>query len=130
VTGFEIQAMAPQGVELIAGVTVDPVVGPLIGFGLGGVTAELWRDVAFRVHPITRVDAEEMLGEIRGAPLLRGFRGAPAVDRETLIAVLLGLNDIVFAHPELLELDINPLIAHARGAVAVDARVRVLTPPG
>jgi acetyltransferase len=106
------------------------VVGPLIGFGLGGVTAELWRDVAFRVQPITRVDAEEMLSEIRGAPLLRGFRGAPAVDREAILAVLLRLSDIVSLHPELLELDINPLIAHPGGAVAVDGRVRVLTPPG
>jgi acetyl coenzyme A synthetase (ADP forming)-like protein len=129
VTAFQVQAMAPKGVELIAGVTVDPVVGSLIGFGLGGVTAELWRDVAFRVHPILRVDAEEMLDEIRGAPLLRGFRGAPAVDRAALVSVLLGLNDMVSLHPEIVELDINPLIAHAGGAVAVDGRVRVSTPP-
>ncbi len=125
--GVVVQEMVPRGVETFVGVTQDPKFGPLIGFGTGGVNVELWRDVVFRVHPITDVDACEMIGQIRGVKLLDGFRGAPAADREAIADVLLRVSRMVGDLPEILEMDVNPLLALApgQGAVVVDARIRV-----
>ena len=125
--GVVVQEMVPRGVETVVGVTQDPKFGPLIGFGTGGVNVELWRDVVFRVHPITDVDACEMIGQIRGVKLLDGFRGAPAADREAIADVLLRVSRMVGDLPEILEMDVNPLLALApgQGAVVVDARIRV-----
>ena len=125
--GVVVQEMIPRGVETFVGVTQDPKFGPLIGFGTGGVNVELWRDVVFRVHPITDVDAREMIGQIRGSKLLDGFRGAAPADRDALADVLLRVSRMVGDLPEILEMDVNPLLALApgRGAIAVDARIRV-----
>lgn len=125
--GALVQEMLPGGVETFIGVTQDPVFGPLIGFGLGGVHVEVWRDVVFRVHPITDLDAREMIDQVRGVKLLDGFRGAPPADRDALVDALLRVSRMVDALPELLEMDINPLLALAPGAgvVALDARIRV-----
>jgi acetyl coenzyme A synthetase (ADP forming)-like protein len=127
VSGFEVQKMAPPGVETLVGISTDPSVGPLVAFGIGGINAEIWKDVVFRVQPISQGDAEEMLRQLRGAQLLEGFRGAPPVDRAALVRVLLAISRLVDERPEILELDINPLVALAdgRGVIAVDARVLV-----
>lgn len=125
-TGVLVQPMV-EGVELFVGSRNDPAFGPLIAFGVGGINVELWRDVVFRVHPITPADARDMLAEIRGAKLLDGFRGSPPADRRAVEDVLLRLNQMVGDLPEILEIDINPLMAlpPGKGVVAVDARIRV-----
>jgi len=126
-TGVIVQPMIPRGVEIFVGATRTPDFGPLIAFGIGGVDVELWKDVVFRVHPITDLDAREMLGQIRGEKLLDGFRGGPVADRDALVDVLLRIDRMVGDLPEIAELDVNPLIARAPGAgvLAVDARIRV-----
>lgn len=125
--GVLVQPMIPRGVETFVGVTHDAKFGPLIAFGTGGVNVELWRDVVFRVHPLTDVDAHEMIGQIRGAKLLDGFRGGPVADREALADVLLRVSQMVGDVPEIEEMDVNPLLAlgPGQGAVAVDARIRL-----
>ena len=126
-TGLLLQRMVPRGVETFVGATRSESYGPLIAFGLGGVNVELWKDVVFRVNPITDRDAQEMLDDIRGHKLLDGFRGSPAADRAALVDVLLKVSQLMADHPRLEELDLNPLIAHApgEGAVVADARIRV-----
>lgn len=125
--GVIVQPMAPEGVELFAGITRDPAFGPIIAFGIGGTFVELWKDIAFRIAPLTDVDAKEMLDSIHGKALLDGFRGSPAADRAAVEDVLLRLSAIAVEHPEIAELDINPLVAlpPGRGARIVDARVRI-----
>ena len=125
--GVVVQAMAPRGVETFIGMTQAANYGPLIAFGLGGVAVEVWKDVVFRVHPLTDVDAREMLDQIRGRALLDGFRGGPVADREALVDVLLRVSRLVGDLPEIRELDLNPLVACAPGlgVLAVDARIRV-----
>jgi acetyl coenzyme A synthetase (ADP forming)-like protein len=126
VEGWLLQAMAPVGIECFSGITHDPVFGPLVAFGLGGVAVELWRDVAFRLAPLDDIDAAELLDAIRGKAVLDGFRGAPPADRSALQEVLLRLSHLASEVPELAELDVNPLLAlpPGRGAIAVDARIR------
>ena len=125
--GVLVQEMVEGGVETYLGTTYTPGFGMLVGFGTGGINVELWKDVVFRVHPLTDVDAREMLAQIRGRPLLDGYRGAPAADKEALAQAILRIDRMVGEHPEILELDLNPLIALPPGAgvVALDARVRV-----
>jgi len=93
------------------------------------VAVELYKDVAVRVTPVTDVDAAEMLAQLRGRPLLDGFRGAPPVDRAALIDVLLRISALVELVPELVELDLNPVVVHEHGAIAVDARLRLRAEP-
>ncbi|MBI4869823.1 MAG: acetate--CoA ligase family protein [Candidatus Wallbacteria bacterium] len=125
--GVMVQEMVRGGVEAFVGVTQDPLYGPLIGFGIGGVNVEVWKDVVFRVHPLTDRDAREMLEQIRGVKLLDGYRGAAPADREALADALLRVSRMVGDLPEIRELDINPLIARrpGKGVIAVDARIRV-----
>jgi acetyl coenzyme A synthetase (ADP forming)-like protein len=124
-TGFLVQEMAPAGVEMIAGVIQDAQFGPVLSCGLGGVLVEIAADMAFRLHPLGARDAREMVDELRGARLLRGFRGAPPADEAALHEVLLRLSALVEACPEIQELDINPLRVLTSGTLAVDARVRI-----
>lgn len=125
--GALVQEMITGGVETYVGSTEAPGFGMLLGFGIGGVNVELWKDVVFRVHPLRDVDAREMLEQIRGRPLLEGFRGAPPADQEALASTILRVDRMVGENPEICELDLNPLIAlpPGRGVVAIDARVRV-----
>jgi acetate---CoA ligase (ADP-forming) len=125
--GAVVQEMVTEGVETYLGMTQAPGFGALIGFGIGGVNVEMWRDVVFRVHPLTDVDAREMLEQIRGRPLLEGFRGTPLADKDALVDAILRIDRMVGDNPELQELDINPLAAlpHGQGVVAIDARMRV-----
>jgi acetate---CoA ligase (ADP-forming) len=124
-TGLLLQPMARPGVELLMGVVHDESFGPVIACGAGGTSAEVLGDVAVRITPLTDLDAEEMLRSLRSFPLLEGYRGAPASDTEALKDVLLRLSALVDAHPEVAELDTNPVIATPDGALIVDARIRV-----
>jgi acetyl coenzyme A synthetase (ADP forming)-like protein len=130
-TGFVVQHQVPRGVEALVGVTTDPSLGPLLVTGIGGVAVELYKDAAFRVTPVTDVDADAMLDQLRGRPLLDGFRGSPPADRAALVDVMLRISALVELAPELIELDLNPVMVFERGAgaVAVDARMRLVSAP-
>ena len=123
--GVTLQPMIPRGVELFVGATRTPGFGPLIAFGTGGTAVELWKDVVVRVHPLTDLDARDMLEQIRGAKLLDGFRGGPVADRAAIVDVIARVDRMVGDHPEISELDLNPLIALTSGAIAVDVRVAI-----
>ena len=129
--GVLVQEQVAAGVETIVGVTEDPTFGPLIAVGLGGVAVEVWRDVSFRLVPVRDVDASEMIGELRGAPLLDGLRGAPGVDRAALADVILRISRLRADVPEIVELDLNPLLPApgGPGLIAVDARICVRVAP-
>ena len=123
IDGVSVQPMAKPGVEVIVGLTTDPQFGPTLMFGLGGVAVEVLKDVAFRLAPLTQRDASSMIREIRSLPLLTGHRGQPAVDLTALERMLLQVSALAEAHPEIKELDLNPIFAYPDGCVAVDARI-------
>ncbi|WP_460347380.1 acetate--CoA ligase family protein [Actinoallomurus acanthiterrae] len=124
--GVLVQPMARGGVEVLCGIVQEPVFGPLVVFGLGGVATEVLGDRSARLTPLTDVDAAELIRSVRSAPLLLGYRGAPAVDTASLEETLLRLSRLADDHPQIAEVDLNPIIARPDGVVAVDARVRVL----
>jgi acyl-CoA synthetase (NDP forming) len=117
--------MAPSGVELIVGVVNDRSFGPVLACGAGGVTAELIRDVAVQITPLTDIDASMMLRSLKSFPLLEGYRGTPQCDIKAIEDVLVRVSAMVESHPEIVELDLNPLIATSEGGLIVDARVRI-----
>ena len=123
ILGVTVQAMASAGQEIIIGISNDPQFGPLVMFGLGGIMVELLKDVAFRIVPLTARDAREMIREIKGFSLLTGFRGSAPVDISFLEYLLLRLSKVVETHPEIRELDLNPVIAYSTGGVIADARM-------
>jgi acyl-CoA synthetase (NDP forming) len=129
IDGVTVQRMAPPGVEVIIGMSKDATFGPVLMFGLGGVLVEVLNDVAFRIVPLTPRDAAGMIREIKGLPLLQGHRGAPAVDLTALEGILLTLSEFVAQTPEMREIDLNPVYAYPQGALAVDARMLLETPP-
>jgi acetyl coenzyme A synthetase (ADP forming)-like protein len=130
--GVVLQPQRSEGIETIVGVTQDPTFGRLMMFGLGGILVELMRDVSFRIHPITDLDAREMVRAIKGYPLFEGFRGGPPGDVAALEQVLLRVSRLVSDFPELLEMDLNPLkvLPPGEGCVALDARIRVRVATG
>jgi acetyl coenzyme A synthetase (ADP forming)-like protein len=123
--GLVVQTMAPSGVELIVGVVNDRSFGPVLACGAGGVTAELIRDVAVQITPLTDIDASMMLRSLKSFPLLEGYRGTPQCDIKAIEDVLVRVSAMVESHPEIVELDLNPLIATSEGGLIVDARVRI-----
>ncbi len=123
--GILVQQMAPKGRETIVGLTRMPRVGPLVMFGLGGVYVEVLRDVVLRLAPLRDSDAEEMIREVKTHRLLEGVRGEPPRDLKALTTTLLRVSQLAERHPRIAELDINPLLALEKGAVAVDARVQL-----
>jgi acyl-CoA synthetase (NDP forming) len=123
VNGAVVSSMAPSGLELIMGMSRDPQFGPVIIFGLGGINVELFRDVTMRLLPLAEKDAFEMLHEIKSAPLLQGFRGQPAVNEKALVSGLLKLTQIAEQFPDIMEIDLNPVLAYGEGMVVVDARI-------
>ncbi|MDP2900301.1 MAG: acetate--CoA ligase family protein [Candidatus Bathyarchaeota archaeon] len=123
IDGILVQEMAPKGTEIIIGSTVDPTFGPTIMFGLGGIFVEILKDVSFRLAPITKEDAWEMLDEIKAKKMLEGPRGTPKADKEAIVATLLAVSKMLMECPEIKELDMNPLLVYEKGARAVDARV-------
>ncbi len=124
ITGVSVQKMAPPAVEAIIGFTRDESFGPVLMFGLGGIFAEVVRDVAFRVLPITADSAREMMEEIKGSPILKGYRGV-SVDLTALGEMLLNVSTLAIKYPVFKELDINPVLLYPTGCVAVDARIFV-----
>lgn len=129
VEGYLVQGMAPTGVEMLVGVVHDPLFGPVVACGGGGVATELIGDVAVRLSPMTDRDAHDMVRSLRTYPLLCGYRGATPVDVEALEDAVLRLATMVDEHAEITEVDMNPVIVSADGALVVDARVRVEPPP-
>ena len=123
IVGVLISALAPPSTEVIVGSTKDPHFGPAIMFGLGGVFVELLKDVSFRIAPITKRDAMEMITEIKAFPILKGYRNYPTVDLNALTDLLLKISKLVTEHPEINELDLNPTILYANGLQVVDARI-------
>jgi len=123
IQGVSVQKMAEPGVEVIIGATKDPQFGHVIMFGLGGVLVEILRDVSLRLVPLTARDARLMISEIKSLPMLQGFRQYPACDLEKLQEALLNLSQFLEKHPEIKELDLNPILCYPKGLVAVDARV-------
>ncbi len=123
INGVSVQKMAQPGVEVIVGMSKDDQFGPVMMFGLGGILVEILKDVSFRVVPLTKSDAQEMISEIKGYPLLKGYRGQEPVDISYLEELLLKISQFVEQNPEIKELDLNPIFAYSNGAVAVDARV-------
>ena len=123
IEGVSVQNMAKPGTEVIIGMTKDAQFGPVLMFGLGGVWVEVLKDVSFRIVPLTRRDAQEMIKEIKGYRLLEGYRGSEPVNITVLEDMLLKISDFMEKTPEIKEMDINPVFAYKDGAIAVDARV-------
>jgi acetyltransferase len=128
IRGVLVQKMAPKGEEVIIGMNRYGV-GPLLMFGLGGIFVEVFRDVVFRLAPIDRNEAHVMIREIRGWQLLQGFRGRPQADTDTLERLMACLSDLVVNHPEIIEMDINPLLVHPQGQGATVADCRIILNP-
>jgi len=125
IEGVLLAPMARKGTEVIIGVSRDPVFGPVLMFGLGGIFVEVLEDVAFRAIPLSHDDACSMVNQIKARKILDGVRGEPAVSKDALVELLLNVSSIVDAHSEILELDLNPVIAYSNGYAVVDARVIV-----
>jgi acetate---CoA ligase (ADP-forming) subunit beta len=123
IAGVSVQPMARPGIEVIIGTSRDPQFGPVIMFGLGGIFVEVLKDVSFRLIPIEKRDAEEMIEEIKGKALLKGYRGQEPASKEALVDVLMKVSALVEKTPAIKELDLNPVFAYQDSAVAVDARI-------
>lgn len=121
--GLTVQKMAPPGIQVIVGMNKDPQFGPVLMFGLGGILVELLKDVSFRIVPVTKRDAAEMIKEIKGYPLLEGYRGQEPANIDALQDIIVRVSQFVERTPEIKELDLNPILAYRDKAVSVDARI-------
>ena len=127
---ISVQKMADEPItELIIGMTTDAQFGPALMFGIGGILVELLEDVSFRIAPITEYDAREQIHEIKGFPILDGYRGKPKADIDAIVNTLLKISDFVIKHEEINEMDLNPVFIYENGLVCVDARI-ILKKPG
>lgn len=121
---ISVQKMAAEPItELIIGMTTDAQFGPALMFGIGGILVELLEDVSFRIAPITEYDAREQIHEIKGFPILDGYRGKPKADLDAIVNTLLKISDLVIKHEEINEMDLNPVFIYENGLVCVDARI-------
>lgn len=123
IEGISVQPMAKSGIEVIIGMSKDQQFGPVLMFGLGGILVEVLKDVSFRIVPLTKRDARDMIKEIKGYPILQGYRGHEPANIELLEDILLKVSEFVEKQPDIKELDINPIFAYKDGALALDARV-------
>jgi len=123
ILGILVQEMAPSSTEVIVGATKDPQFGPALMFGLGGIFVEVLKDVTFRIAPITESDAKEMITEVKGYPILKGYRSQPPADIDAIVRILLNTSRLVMDHMEIRELDLNPIMVYEKGAKTVDARI-------
>lgn len=128
--GVNVQKMLEKGREVVLGFTQDPAYGPLLMFGLGGIYVEVLKDVSFALCPVSDVRARELIREIRGWPILAGVRGQAGIDEAALVDVIQRVSQLAVDHPEIAELEMNPLMAFPSGVRAVDLRVRVSGGPG
>jgi acetyl coenzyme A synthetase (ADP forming)-like protein len=127
-TAVLVQQMVPHGVEMIVGALHDPMFGPVVACGTGGVLVDVLADTVFRLHPLSASDPGDMIDGLRGARLLRGYRGSPPADEAALRDVLLRVSDLVRIAPEIQEIDLNPVIVLSTGARVADVRVRIEAP--
>ncbi len=126
---ISVQKMADEPItELILGMTTDAQFGPALMFGIGGILVELLEDVSFRIAPITEYDAREMIKEIKGFPILDGYRGKPKADIDAIVQTLLKVSDLVTKHEEIYEMDLNPVFIYGKGLICVDARIILKKP--
>jgi acetyltransferase len=123
VDGVLVSKMAPPGLEVIVGMNRDPQFGPAILFGLGGIMVEIFQDVSLRLLPLTKDEALAMIREIKGYGLIAGYRGQPAVDEQALADCILAVAKMAESHPEIVEIDLNPVFAYPNGILVVDARI-------
>lgn len=121
--GVSVQPMARPATEVIIGMSKDPQFGPVLMFGLGGILVEILKDISFRIVPLTGRDANEMIREIKGYPVLEGYRGQEPANIAVLEQMLLKVSEFVESRHEIKELDINPIFAYSDSALAIDARV-------
>ncbi len=121
--GVSVQPMAPPGVEVIVGMSKDAQFGPVLMFGLGGILVEVLKDVSFRIVPVTIRDARAMIREIKGYPVLEGYRGQKPASIPALEKLIVKVSQFVEKNPQIRELDLNPIFAYPDKAVAVDARI-------
>ncbi|MEA2071475.1 MAG: acetate--CoA ligase family protein [Asgard group archaeon] len=124
IKGILIEKMKPSTTEIIIGITRDTTFGPAVMFGLGGIFVELFKDVSFRIAPLTEKDAHEMIREIKGLPLLQGFRGAPNVDLSLIVRLLVKISKFAMEYiDDIKEIDLNPIFAYEKELQVVDARI-------
>jgi len=121
--GVSVQKMVRPGTEVIVGVSKDPQFGPVIMFGLGGIFVELLKDVTFRVIPVEQRDAREMIKEVKGYPLLQGYRGKESANISALVEVILKISKLIEENPHIKELELNPIFVYRDKAVGADARI-------
>ena len=122
-SGMLLYKQAPEGIEVVVGMIRDSQFGPTVMFGLGGIFVEILKDVSFRVCPVDRIDVDEMLREIKGIKLLQGYRGQSKRDINAIGDIILSVSELALDHPDIMEIDLNPIIVYERGAVVVDAKV-------
>jgi acyl-CoA synthetase (NDP forming) len=123
IEGVSVQSMAPPGVEVIVGMSKDAQFGPVLMFGLGGILVEVLKDVSFRIVPVITRDARAMIREIKGYPVLEGYRGQKPASIPALEKLIVNVSQFVEKNPQIRELDLNPIFAYPDKAVAVDARI-------
>jgi acetate---CoA ligase (ADP-forming) subunit beta len=123
IAGVLVQEMAPQATEVIVGAIKDRQFGATVMFGLGGIFVEILKDVNFRIAPLTKEDAKEMITQLKAYPLLKGYRNTPPADIDALVSILCNTSKLVMENPEIKELDLNPIMAYQNGAKTVDARI-------
>lgn len=126
IEGFLIEKMADKGLEVIVGGLRDEQFGPAVMFGLGGITVELQKDISFRLAPVTKKECIEMMKEIKGYPLLTGYRGGLPVDVDAIADIIIKIGNIMTDMNNIKEIEINPLIVYSKGVMAVDARMNTV----
>lgn len=125
IVGVLVEKMQRPGIEVIIGGLRDAQFGPTLMFGLGGIFVELFEDTSFRVGPLTERSARAMIREIRGYQILMGYRGRSPADEDSLVRILLSTSKLLTEHPEISQLDLNPTLVYKKGAVVVDARMKI-----
>jgi acyl-CoA synthetase (NDP forming) len=123
IVGVLVQKMAPSSTEVIVGALKDPQFGQTLMFGIGGIFVEVLKDVTFRIAPIVEKDAKEMIKEIKAYPILKGYRNTPPADESAIVNILLNVSKLIMEHPEINQMDLNPIMVYENGASVVDARI-------
>lgn len=123
IIGVLVQKMAPSSTEVIVGALKDPQFGQTLMFGIGGIFVEVLKDVTFRIAPIVEKDAKEMIKEIKAYPILKGYRNTPPADEDAIVKILLNVSKLIMEHPEINQMDLNPIMVYENGASVVDARI-------
>lgn len=123
IKGVSLYRQLPKGIEIIVGMTRDVQFGPTVMFGIGGIFTEILEDVSFRICPVTRIDVEEMIQEIKGIKILKGYRNQKGSDIESIVSIVIAISNIAMEYPSINEIDLNPVMVYEKGAVVVDAKI-------